>query len=91
MSTQREPQPDEGRRGRMIAIAPATVTTAQALREAVRELNTRRNIYPRWVEQGRMSEKLAAHRIACMAAIVTRLRRDLDQEKNPDLFGGRLR
>jgi hypothetical protein len=47
-----------------------TITTADKLACAERELALRKNVYPRWVEQGRMSAGRAAREIALMQAIV---------------------
>jgi hypothetical protein len=46
------------------------ITTADKLACARRELSMRRNAYPRWVEQNKMSAGKAAHELACMEAIV---------------------
>lgn len=46
------------------------ITTADKLACAKRELAMRRNAYPRWIEQNKMSAGKAAHEIACMEAIV---------------------
>ena len=47
-----------------------TITVADKLACAARELRMRRNAYPRWIEAGRISAGGAAHQIACMEAIV---------------------
>jgi hypothetical protein len=46
------------------------ITTADKLACAKRELAMRKNAYPRWVEQGKLSAGQAAHQIAAMEAIV---------------------
>jgi hypothetical protein len=46
------------------------ITTADKLACARRELAMRKNAYPRWVEQKKMSAGQAAHQIACMESIV---------------------
>lgn len=46
------------------------ITTADKLACAKRELSMRRNVYPRFIEQNKMSAGKAAHEIACMEAIV---------------------
>jgi hypothetical protein len=46
------------------------ITTADKLACAKRELALRQNVYPRWVEQKRMSGDRAAREIALMQAIV---------------------
>jgi hypothetical protein len=46
------------------------ITTADKLACAKRELAMRKNAYPRWVEQNKMSAGKAAHELACMEAII---------------------
>jgi len=46
------------------------ITTADKLACAKRELAMRKQCYPRWVEQHKMSAGQAAHQLACMEAIV---------------------
>lgn len=46
------------------------ITTADKLACARRELAMRKNAYPRWVEQHKMSAAKAAHEIAAMEAII---------------------
>lgn len=48
----------------------AIINTADKLACAKRELSMRRNAYPRWVEDKRMSAGKAALEIAVMEAIV---------------------
>jgi hypothetical protein len=45
------------------------ITTADKLACAKRELAMRKNVYPRFVEQNKMSAGKAAHEIAAMEAI----------------------
>lgn len=40
---------------------------------AARELAMRRNVYPKWVQSGRMKAEAADHEISCMQAIVDTL------------------
>lgn len=47
----------------------------EQLQCAKRELLLRKNKYPEWVENGRMTENAANQEIACMAAIVHTLER----------------
>lgn len=47
-----------------------TITAADKLACAERELKMRRRVYPRWVHDDRMSAGKAEHEIACMEAIV---------------------
>lgn len=46
------------------------ITSADKLACVERELKMRRRVYPRWIEDGRMSAGKAAHEIAAMEAIV---------------------
>jgi hypothetical protein len=46
------------------------ITTTDKLACVKRELLMRKRVYPRWVEDKRISEGLATHQIACMEAIV---------------------
>ena len=46
------------------------ITDADKLKEAKRELAMRERVFPRWVEDGKISAGVAAHRIACMEAMV---------------------
>jgi hypothetical protein len=46
------------------------ITTADKLACAKRELAMRKNVYPKWVAQNKMSSVTAAHELAAMAAIV---------------------
>jgi hypothetical protein len=48
-----------------------TITTADKLTCARRELGMRQRVYPTRVEKNLMSAGQAAHEIACMEAIVT--------------------
>lgn len=50
------------------------ITAADMLACAEREVKMRKRVYPRWVEDGRMSEGTAAHQLACMEEIVKTLR-----------------
>lgn len=57
------------------------ITYADKLACAERELKMRRNVYPPFVELGRMSEGKAAHEIACMEAIVAHFTELVKKEK----------
>lgn len=46
------------------------ITMADKFACAQRELSMRRKLYPRWVEEHKMSAGKAAHEIACMESIV---------------------
>jgi hypothetical protein len=48
---------------------------------AKRELAMRQRVYPRWVEQGRMTQTKADAEIACMSAIVEDYRKICEGER----------
>jgi hypothetical protein len=48
-------------------------SSAEMLACARRELGLRKNVYPRWIEAGRMTEEKAKHEIECMESICTAL------------------
>ena len=49
---------------------------------AVREIYFRERVYPRWVEEGRMSRKKADGELAAMKAILDTLRALRDQKEH---------
>ncbi len=55
------------------------ITDEDKLECAKRELSMRRRLFPKWVEQDRLSAGKAAHEIACMEGIVR------DYEKSIEL------
>jgi hypothetical protein len=56
--------------------------TRQMKREAAeREVKMRRRVYPKWVQDGRMTQAMADQQIAVMAAIAA-------DYAEPDLFDG---
>lgn len=57
------------------------ITNADKLACAQRELQMRKRVYPRWVEQDRMSGGKSAHEIAAMEAIVADYKALADKEK----------
>lgn len=57
------------------------ITAADKLACAERELKMRQRVYPRWIEDGRMSAGKAAHEIAAMTAIVEDLRAAAEKER----------
>lgn len=57
----------------------------QQIKELERELETRRRVYPRWIREGKLSEKDAQFRIASMEASVFALRDYYGQRR--DGFG----
>lgn len=56
------------------------VTTLDKLGCAKRELALRRNVYPKWVEAGRMTERQAADQLRVMEAIVEDYREQAKRE-----------
>lgn len=57
-----------------------TISTRQKREAALREVKMRKRVYPRWVEQNRMTQAKADEEIAIMQAIA-------DDYAEPDLFG----
>jgi hypothetical protein len=60
-------------------------TIDEALKEARRELQMRRDVYPQWVSNQRITPRTAAHRIACMELMVAMLAAQVPEQC--DLFG----
>lgn len=60
---------------------PDIITAADKLACAERELKMRQRVYPRWVEDGRMSAGKQAHEIACMEAIVADYRTIAEKDR----------
>lgn len=58
------------------------ITTADKLAAAKRELAVRKAVYPKWVEQNKMSAGKAAHEIAAMEAIVKDYEWQVAQERS---------
>ncbi len=56
------------------------MTYQQQLEAARRELAMRERVYPRWVQQEKMTQEKADHEIAAMRAIVATLTPLADQE-----------
>ncbi len=54
------------------------ITAQQKLRSAKRELAMRRNVYPKWVGNGRMKQSEADHEIAVMESIVADYQKEVD-------------
>ena len=57
------------------------ITASDKLSCVQRELKMRRQLYPRWVEEGKMSEGAAAHQLACMEDIVRDYRAAAEKER----------
>jgi hypothetical protein len=60
---------------------PDVITTADKLACAERELKMRQRVYPRWVEQGKLSLGKSEHELACMAAIVADYTKLIEKER----------
>lgn len=56
------------------------VTRSEKHEAAAREVKMRRRVYPRWVENGRITQEFADRQIAVMEAIAA-------DYAEPDLFG----
>lgn len=53
------------------------------------EISKRRRLYPRWVQQSKLTESEAADRIDCMVAVLdtlTKLKAAEDERREPSLF-----
>ncbi len=50
-----------------------------------RELSMRQRVYPRWVDDGRMTQAKADHEVNTMMAVLATLER-LQQQQRPGLF-----
>lgn len=46
---------------------------AEQIASVEREIRMRERVYPRWVEQRRMTVKTAEHELACMRAVLATL------------------
>ena len=58
----------------------------EQIREIAREIELRKRVYPRWVEDGRYTQVEADHKIAVMEAVLATLKR-LRERVEPSLFG----
>lgn len=56
-------------------------TVSEQLAAAQREEALRRNVYPKWVSSGRITQTKAEHEIACMSSIVATLQKMKDLEE----------
>ena len=59
----------------------AAYTTQELAKCAADEVYMRRQVYPRWVERGRMTKERAEREIAMMQAITDQLLRDVESER----------
>ena len=70
-----------GRREKKKPVPELLVPLGAQIVAAERELRYRINVYPRWIERGKITASEAAQELAAMRAIVTTLQ-TLDREKN---------
>ena len=62
-------------------------TTTEKLKEVIRELKMRKDVYPRWVLQGRIRQEVADKRIKIMEEIVEDYKQKLiSEDKQAVLF-----
>jgi hypothetical protein len=52
-----------------------TVSIADQIKCVERELALRRNVYPKWVQRGKLTQAKADHELEAMAAVLDTLRR----------------
>jgi len=52
--------------------------------ELKRELAVRESVYPSWIQNGRLSSKLAAYRKEALAAAIERIEAQMDAEQPTD-------
>lgn len=57
------------------------ITAADKLAAAEREVKFRKRVYPRFIEDGRMSAGKAAHEVACMEAIAADYKAAAEKER----------
>ena len=62
----------------------STKTLPEMTVAAEREVGMRKRVYPRWVLGGRMGQKFADHELACMEAIVAKLKEVQKAERMAD-------
>lgn len=58
-----------------------TYSNHDKAKEALREAGQRRSVYPRWVEDGRITAKEAARRLSIMIEIADEYRRLAEEDK----------
>lgn len=65
------------------------ITNADKLRELKREGHQRSRVYPRLIEQGRLTAEQAERQNAILSAIILDYEAEVEMEKRKaDLFGG---
>jgi hypothetical protein len=55
----------------MALFPPLNVEPVQLFQEVERELAVRKDVYPRWVTQRKLTQHQADHRIKCMEDLLT--------------------
>lgn len=55
-----------------------TPTLDEQIRCVAREIDLRRRVYPRWIEQGRLKPDKAEREIECMVAVLKTLQKASD-------------
>ena len=66
-----------------------TIPLHRQLAAVRNEISKRRRLYPRWVQQSKLTESEAADRIECMVAVLdtlTKLKAAEDERREPSLF-----
>ena len=58
------------------------IVLSEMIAEVRREIEVREKVYPAWVRDKRLTEKLAARRIAVLRAVLTRLLREVANNGN---------
>lgn len=61
-------------------------TPSQIMIEINRELATRKAVYPKWIRENKITQKVADHRIACLEALAERYHNDILKEEQLSLF-----
>jgi len=67
-----------------MAALVSTFSLADQIAELKRELALRRRVYPRWVENGKLSYEMSTHRMGAMQAAVETLEK-LQAKESPEL------
>ncbi len=69
------------RRNRDVTRLIMIITEEDILAEVKRELAMRKRVYPRWIEENKISAGTAAYRIACMEALVESYEKLAEKER----------
>ena len=59
----------------------SAISNAEKLACAKRELQMRENVYPRWIDKGKLTNQKAQHQLAVMRAIVEDYKKLVDAER----------